>query len=218
MVIPGRDAKPGSSADIGADTGLRGGGSIDVGGGGGSGATRDEGGEGSRGEKPEESESSEGWLQGPAGCYVYQGCSHLGAPMGGFSGSGQCPPVTLNHPAVQSGPRLTRMRHQNAPLTSQRAPPSQLPTLRPPLLLGLSVCHVYTYLVRNVRAGTSRCFNFFHRPGHPLPSYLTLTLFASFTLLDSLSLTLRFCLSLPPARTSCHVVSLSLTPHYKAAF
>ncbi|KAK1128602.1 hypothetical protein K0M31_003060 [Melipona bicolor] len=27
--------------------------------------------------------------------------------MGGFSGSGQCPPVTLNHPAVQSGPRQT---------------------------------------------------------------------------------------------------------------
>ncbi|OAD55861.1 hypothetical protein WN48_04205 [Eufriesea mexicana] len=133
MVIPGRDAaaNPRSYADIGADTGRRGGGSIDVGGGGGSGATRDEGGEGSRGEKPEESESSEGWLQGPAGSYVYQGCSHLGAPMGGFSGSGQCPPVTLNHPAVQSGPSLVRMRRQNAPLTSQRAPPSQLPTLRP---------------------------------------------------------------------------------------
>lgn len=106
---------------------------------------------GDEGEKLEESESSEGWLQGPAGSYVYQGCSHLGAPMGGFSGSGQCPPVTLNHPAVQSGPRQVRMRPQDAPLTSQRAPPSQLPTLRssPPLLIprpDLSRTHIHVHI------------------------------------------------------------------------
>ena len=106
-------------------------------------------------------------MQGPAGSYVYQGCSHLGAPRGGFSGSGQCPPVTLNHPAVQSGPRQVRMRGQHAPLTSQRAPPSQLSNPLSPssrsIASGTYIHHA------GVLAGTSRCFNFFHRPGHPVP-------------------------------------------------
>ena len=93
---------------------------------------------GDEGEKPEESESSEGCLQGPAGSYVYQGCSHLGAPMGGFSGSGQCPPVTLNHPAVQSGPRQVRMRPQDAPLISATC--ATQPTCYPSVLsLSLSL-------------------------------------------------------------------------------
>ena len=108
---------------------------------------------GYEGEKPEESESSEGWLQGPAGSYVYQGCSHLGAPMGGFSGSGQCPPVTLNHPAVQSGPRQVRMRPQDAPLISATC--ATQPTCYPSVLslslflrlsLSLSICLSLSFL------------------------------------------------------------------------
>ncbi|KAG7203595.1 hypothetical protein KM043_013637 [Ampulex compressa] len=79
-----------------------------------------------RGRRASGAGSSEGWLQGPAGSYVYQGCTHLGAPRGGFSGSGQCPPVTLNHPAVQSGPSRVRMRTGSAASTSRCAPPSQL--------------------------------------------------------------------------------------------
>ena len=143
----------------------------------------------------EESESSEGWLQGSSYTPYTRGVATSRCTDGWIlSSSGQCPLVTLNHPAVQSGPRRLRMRPlsslPSSSSSSSTSPPSQLPTLRSPTsllpprrhLYRIYTCiyiYIYIYICihdAGLRAGTSRCFNFFHRPGHPLlslpPSYL----------------------------------------------
>lgn len=100
------------------------------------------------------------------GSYVYQGCSHLAVHrwVDSLSSSGQCPLVTLNHPAVQSGPRRPRMR----------PPPLRHPAnFQPPIHRLYMYIYIYTYIHHaGVRAATSRCFNFFHPPLSLPPSYL----------------------------------------------
>lgn len=139
----------------------------------------------------EESESSEGWLQGSS---YTRGVATSRCTDGWIlSSSGQCPLVTLNHPAVQSGPRRLRMRSL-ATLLRHRHPANFLPSvLQHPLPPSIAYICIYVYIHdAGLRAGTSRCFNFFHRPGHPLlslpPSYLLY-------------------LSLPPPFTSRHFAS-----------
>lgn len=92
------------------------------------------------------------------------------------------------------------------------SPPSQLPTLRSPTpsyplppSIAYTYIRIYIYIHdAGLRAGTSRCFNFFHRPGHPLlslpPSYLLyLFLPPPFTVFRLL----YFCLSSLP---SCSLI------------
>lgn len=93
----------------------------------------------------EESESSEGWLQGSS---YTRGVATSRCTDGWIlSSSGQCPLVTLNHPAVQSGPRRLRMRSL-ATLLRHRHPANFLPSVlqHPPTLSRhLSRIHIYVY-------------------------------------------------------------------------
>lgn len=84
---------------------------------------------------------------------------------GGFlsARSGQCPPVTLNRPAMQSGPSDGRMRRRTTLLPRPPRPPSPgatRPAANPPprrlatTLVGAGAAYA--------PAGASRCFNFFH--------------------------------------------------------
>lgn len=114
--------------------------------------------------------SSQGWLQGPAaGFYditrsvltsVHQWDGFLSAR------SGQCPLVTLNRPAMQSGPSDGRMRRGTTLLpvlplparttTRPAANPPPLPSSRRPATTLVGAGAAYAPV------DASRCFNFFH--------------------------------------------------------
>lgn len=104
----------------------------------------------------EESESSEGWLQGSS---YTRGVATSRCTDGWIlSSSGQCPLVTLNHPAVQSGPRRLRMRSL-ATLLRHRHPANFLPSVlqHPPTLSRhLSRIYVYTYIFTMPAYGPAR--------------------------------------------------------------
>lgn len=114
--------------------------------------------------------SSQGWLQGPAAAGFYDITRSVLTSVhqwGGFlsARSGQCPPVTLNRPAMQSGPSDGRMRRRTTllpvlPVLPLPARTTTRPAANPPPRR-LATTHVGAGAAY-APAGASRCFNFFH--------------------------------------------------------
>jgi len=87
--------------------------------------------------------------------------------------SGQCPPVTLNRPAVQSGPSEGRVRVPVTTLSSPPAPPPPASRRRAPRPGRATLRLVLRAHPRRAGAAyapvpASRCFNFFPTPFRPL--------------------------------------------------